>query len=102
MQTDSLSYISQPVYMCINKKTADLVVTLSSSVYNVTEGRQQPLTCEVVKESYTDVSISVEVVKVFLGSAFPDCQSLGVCKLKLTIKCYYVAACVITFMALCA
>ncbi len=81
MQTDSLSYISQSVYMCIIK-SADLVVTLSSSVYNVTEGRRQLLTFEVVKESYTDVSTSVEVVKVFLGSAFPDCQSLGVCKLK--------------------
>ncbi len=68
----------------------------------MTEGCRQPLTFEVVKESYTDVSISVEVMKVFLGSAFPNCQSLGVCKLKLMIKCYYVAARVITFMALCA
>ncbi len=68
----------------------------------MTEGREQPLTFEVVKESYTDEPISVEVVKVFVNSAFPDCQSLGVCKLKLMIYCYYVAACVITFMALCA
>ncbi len=72
---------------------ADVVFSLSSSVYRVTESEGQvTFQVQLVKENETNVPIKVNIAKIFMDSALPDCPALGLCKLWSTILvsgCWY-------------
>ncbi len=63
----------------------DVVVGFVSSLYNVTEQEDPVLDFEIMKDNPTNVSITVEVEKVFMESAFPNCRALGECKLIVSV-----------------